>query len=80
MYNEPLTTEDSMSMLFLSILLWLGAINTEQVYTTTQMGLHLQQNTTQIQSVASNSALASEIYDEYGERAAEVVIVDVLEQ
>ena len=69
-----------MSMLILSILLWLGVINTEQVYTNVQMDTHLQQNTTQIQYVTANNALAIEIYNDYGARAAEVVIVDIAEQ
>lgn len=69
-----------MSMLFLSILLWLGVINTEQVYTIAQMGSHLHQNSAQIQSVTASSALAIEIYNDYGARVAEVVIVDLVEQ
>jgi len=69
-----------MSMLILSILLWLGVINTEQTYTTAQVDVHLQQNTNQIQGVISNNTLAIEVYNDYGARAAEVVIVDLVEQ
>lgn len=69
-----------MSILFLSILLWLGAITTEQTYTLSQMQGYAQQNAVPIQTVYADSALSSTIYSSYGSRAVEVVIVDLREQ
>ena len=69
-----------MSLLLLSILIWLGTITTEQTYTLSQMQGYVQQNAVPIQTVYADSALASTIYSGYGSRAAEVVIVDLTEQ
>lgn len=63
-------------LLLLSILLWLGAINTNTTYTQSQIYAIEAQNQPQVNQVYSDEELESDIWNEYNDDAQRVDVSD----